>query len=162
MLILFFAIQIAIVVADQLIKLWIETNLAPVGFMEFIPGFMNLSYVQNRGIAFGFLQDSAPFMSVITGIVLAAMIIAVVKMKVKNKIVLISFAMIIGGGIGNLIDRVFRGYVVDYLNTSFMNFPTFNLADCMVCIGVGVALICLFVYDTEEQFITGKKRDETV
>lgn len=162
MVILFFVLQIIILIIDQLSKIWAVNTLANGTVLPFIPGVLEFSYLENRGIAFGMFQNSYFIMAILTGIVLIGLCVAVLKWKVKNKLFTISMAMIVGGGFGNLIDRIFRKFVVDFLHTTFMDFPTFNFADCMVCLGVGLLFLYILFFDDEEDgILTGKKKNET-
>lgn len=144
--------------ADQLIKFFIERDLQPVGKMSFIDGFIGWRYVRNTGAAFGSFSDSTVLLSVFTGIVILALIIYIFSGKVKSKITLVSLTMIIAGGIGNLIDRIFRGYVVDFIEVQFTDFAVFNFADILVTCGAFL-LIGYLIYDTVKDYKTKKAGD---
>ncbi len=121
--------------ADQAIKFFVERDLQPVGKMSFIDGFLGWRYVQNTGAAFGLLSDNTAFLSVFTGIALLIGLIALISGKIKQKFYRVCAVMIISGGIGNLLDRVLRGYVVDFIEVQFVNFAVFNFADILVTSG---------------------------
>ena len=87
----------------------------------------------------------------VTAIVILAAIIAVMAGKIKNTTVLFSVATIIGGGVGNLIDRVYRGYVVDYVHLKIIDFAVFNFADICVTVGTAVLLIYLLFYELKHK-----------
>ena len=125
---------------DQIIKYFVLENLRPVGYMSVADSFFSLVYVENRGIAFGMFQGMFWFFSVMTVVFIGIFIYMIVKRIFKGRLFYISSALIIGGGIGNLIDRVFRGYVIDYLSFSFFS-PVFNFADCCVTIGAVLMII---------------------
>lgn len=127
-------------VIDQIIKYFVLENLRPVGYMSVADSFFSLVYVENRGIAFGMFQGMFWFFSVMTVVFIGIFIYMIVKKIFKGRLFYISSALIIGGGIGNLIDRVFRGYVIDYLSFSFFS-PVFNFADCCVTIGAVLMII---------------------
>ncbi len=127
-------------VIDQIIKYFVLENLRPVGYMSVADSFFSLVYVENRGIAFGMFQGMFWFFSVMTVVFIGIFIYMIVKRIFKGRLFYISSALIIGGGIGNLIDRVFRGYVIDYLSFSFFS-PVFNFADCCVTIGAVLMII---------------------
>ncbi len=127
-------------VIDQMIKYFVLENLRPVGYMSVADSFFSLVYVENRGIAFGMFQGMFWFFSVMTVVFIGIFIYMIVKRIFKGRLFYISSALIIGGGIGNLIDRVFRGYVIDYLSFSFFS-PVFNFADCCVTIGAVLMII---------------------
>lgn len=135
----------AIVVADQLAKLWAVTVLRPVGTKDFIPGFMRFAYVENDGAAFGMLADQRWIFIVITLLMVAAALFLLYMGKLTKPLQYLPAVCIIGGGIGNLIDRIGKGYVVDMLDFQFMNFAVFNVADIFVCVGAGLLLLYLIV-----------------
>ena len=145
--ILYLAIAILVAVADQIIKYFVLEYLVPVSRVTAIPHLLDLVYVENRGVAFGMFQDLRWFFVVLTSIVIVVFIILLIKDKGKSRLFSIASALIIGGGIGNLIDRVYLGFVVDYLQLSFFS-PVCNFAD--YCISIGTVLLVvylLFYYD---------------
>lgn len=129
-------------VADQVIKYFVLTHLQPVGSVTVIDGLLDLKYVENRGVAFGMFSDMRWFFVVITAILIGIIIFIMFKKEPTGKLFYISAALIIGGGIGNLIDRVFYGFVVDYLSLSFFP-PVCNFAD--YCITAGTILLVIYV-----------------
>lgn len=140
-------ISIAILTAaDQVIKFFVERYLQPVGSAEFIEGFIGWSYVRNTGAAFGSFSQSTALLSVFTGIVIIVGIILITTKKIKSKFYLTCAVMIISGGLGNLIDRVLKGYVVDFIDVQFMNFAVFNFADILVTVGA-IALMVYVIVD---------------
>lgn len=141
MLIISIAIIVLIPVAAQLIRIAVENNVKPHGFVTVIRGLFSLNYSENRGVAFGWFQDGTLFFSITTSIVIVVFLILLFKNYKKSKLFSIAAALIIGGGIANLIERIFLGYVVDYLSLSFFP-PICNFAD--YCITAGT--ICLIVY----------------
>ena len=117
----FVALLIAavIVLADQLIKFFVLNELKPIGTVKVIDGVFNLTYVENRGVAFGIFQDMRWVFVAVTCILLFLIIFYMFRKRPKGKLFYICAGMIIGGGVGNLIDRLVHGYVVDYLTSSF-------------------------------------------
>ena len=110
-----------------------------------------LVYVENKGAAFGILENSRWIFIIFTVLVIAFFVYLVLKKPIKNKLFSISAILLIGGGIGNLIDRIFLGYVIDYLSLSFFP-PVCNFAD--YCITAGVILLMiyfLFYYDKDKK-----------
>lgn len=146
----------ALTAADQVIKLFVERFLAPVGTAEFINGFIGWNYVRNTGAAFGSFSDNTVLLSVVTGTVLLAGIVLIAMKKVKSKFCLVCAVMIISGGLGNLIDRVLKGYVVDFIDLQFMNFAVFNFADILVTVGA----FALMFYVIADIFRDRKKSGE--
>lgn len=138
------AVSALLIAADQLLKQWAMAALAPVHQIPVIPGFFYLTYVENRGAAFGMLQNKTLFLSVVSLCVLLFALWAILSGKLRNKYLLWSVALVFAGGTGNCIDRIARGFVVDYLDFSVLfGFPVFNFADC--CVVVGTALILIYV-----------------
>ena len=141
-----------LVFADQLIKLWALAVLAPVERIEVIPNLFYLTYIENRGAAFGILQGRTGFLSVVVALVLIAAITSLLSGKITSKFLTWSFSLVIAGGFGNLIDRIVRGFVVDYLDFSALfGFPVFNFADCCVVAGTFMILIYMLILDRSKQ-----------
>lgn len=131
-----------LVVIDQIIKYFVLQNLAPSGSVSVIDNLLSLTYVENRGVAFGMFQDHVWIFAVVTILLIAVFVWLIVSKKIEGKMFLVSAALMIGGGIGNLIDRVFRGFVVDYLSLSFFS-PVCNFADYCITIGAFLFIIVL-------------------
>ena len=150
-------ISIAVLTAaDQLIKLVVERNLQPIGTAEFINGFIGWNYVRNTGAAFGSFSQSTTLLTVVTGAVILAGIILIATKKIKSKFYLTCVVLIISGGLGNLIDRIFRGYVIDFIDVQFTDFAVFNFADILVTVGS----IALMIYVIVDIFRDRKKSGE--
>ena len=148
MLISFFSVLAAavLVVADQLIKQWATAVLKPMGAITVMPGILELRYYLNDGMAFSMLAGKQTLLIGMTSIMLVCVLLVLLfrKMRPWERI---SWTLILGGGIGNLIDRFFNGVVVDYINVLFVNFAVFNFAD--ICITTGVILLMAWVlYDS--------------
>ena len=140
----FIALIIGVVVAlfDQIIKYFVSTDLQPIGSVNIIDGLFKLTYVENRGVAFGMFTDMRWIFVVLTSAMLAVIIIYMFTKRPYGKFFYISAGLIIGGGIGNLIDRVFYGYVIDYLSISFFP-PVCNFAD--YCITAGTIMLIVYL-----------------
>lgn len=143
---------VLITAADQLIKYLVIENIALTDTIEAIPGLLNFIYVKNTGAAFSILSDKTGLLSVISIAVCVFVIFYLVKYKPKNKLYLVSLGMILGGAAGNMIDRVFRHFVVDYIELVFINFPVFNLADIGITVGAVLLMIYVIFFDN-----SGKK-----
>lgn len=139
------AAMVILTVADQIIKFFVEQSLQPIGTMSFIDGFLGWRYLRNTGAAFGSFSNNTVLLSVFTGIVLVIGIFLIVTKKIKNKFYLTCAVLVISGGLGNLIDRIFRHYVVDYIEVQFMDFAIFNFADILVTVGAFAMIIYLIV-----------------
>ena len=147
---------------DQLLKLLVKAELAPIGELPLLDGVFHLTYVENRGMAFGMMQGQKWLLIWVTALVLLVLIAGIIMGKIRKPATLFTTAVIIGGGIGNLIDRVYRGYVVDYIDVRIINFAVFNFADICVTCGTAVLLMILFVEmlregKNPEQAAIGKK-----
>ena len=143
MLIVLFAIIAFVVAADQVTKAVIFEHDMPL-----INGVVRFASTKNTGVAWGILngvKGSTIILSVLTALVIAAMIFLMIKYRKDLPwIVGVPFAAVTGGAIGNLIDRVFLGYVRDFIATEFIDFPVFNVADCFVTCGGIFFVIVLF------------------
>lgn len=134
-----------VALADYIIKIIVINNLKPISSLVVIPGLFSLTYVENRGAAFGMLSDARWVFILFTIVVIVLMVYFLFTKRIESKIFNISAILIIGGGIGNLIDRIFYGYVVDYLSISFFP-PVCNFADYCITIGAGLMVIYLMFF----------------
>ena len=120
-----------LVLADQLIKLWVLAALPGAPSVTLIPGLLQLTYVENRGAAFGIFQGRVGLLSIVTLAVIAVAVWLLVSGKIRHKLAMWS-------------DRIFRAFVVDYLDVSpLFHFPVFNFADC--CVVVGTILLAVWL-----------------
>ena len=133
----------ALVGIDQLIKLWAVQVLQPVGAMPLIPHVVELRFVLNQGMAFSLLSGKQLFLIIATSAALLAVAYGLF-FRSRGRY-LQQAALLLGGGIGNLIDRVLNGEVVDYINLLFMRFAVFNFADICVCVGVALWVLVIFL-----------------
>ncbi len=145
-----------VVLIDQISKLLAKRFLEPVGDFPIIGGVLHLTYVENTGAAFGILKNHRwIFMSVSCVAVLALLVYLAVARNSTGMLGGISLAMIIGGGIGNMIDRVLSGYVIDFINFELIDFAVFNIADSAVCIGAVLLIVYVLFLDKRD----ARKRD---
>lgn len=141
MVALFSALSVVLLVGiDQLIKYFVVINLKPVGSVMFIKGFLQFSYVENTGAMMGLMEGKTTIMIIAALIVLSVLFILILTNKIKFGFEFCCFVMIAAGGIGNIIDRIFRGFVVDYIEVLFIDFYVFNFADCLVTVGAFLIL----------------------
>lgn len=136
------AIGVALAAIDQVIKFFVNANLKEVGSVSVIDNLLSFTYVENNGVAFGSFAGNRWIFVVLTTALIAAILIYMFKKKPQNKLFYASVALIVGGGIGNFIDRVLYGYVIDYISLSFFP-PVCNFAD--YCITVGTVLLMIYV-----------------
>ncbi len=138
---------------DQLTKYIVVQNMFQSS-AEFIPGVVGFSYCENTGAAFSMLNNSTLFLSIISAVMFAILIYVMVMFRKKKAPWQVNacLAMIAGGAVGNLIDRVFQGYVVDFIELQFMEFAIFNVADCFVCVGVALLIAYLLLTKKGRKF----------
>jgi len=142
----FLLLSLFVVFLDQVSKIWIVNNLALYQDINIWPVF-DITYVQNPGAAFSFLSDAGGwqrwFFTVIAVIISVLLTYWIVKTPAQQKLLLTSYSLILGGAIGNVVDRINYGYVVDFLHFYYKswNFPAFNIAD--IAISCGAALLIL-------------------
>lgn len=148
-----------LVVIDQLIKQWATAVLQPLGALTILPGIVELRYFLNDGMAFSMLAGKQTLLIGMTSLMLLCVFLLLLLRKM-GPWERISWTLILGGGVGNLIDRVVSGVVVDYVNFLFVDFAVFNFAD--ICITTGVVMLMLWVLydsykkDREEKKMHGK------
>lgn len=135
----------ALVFIDYLTKEAAIKYLKGNGTFVLIKGVYGLTYAENTGAAFSMFSSSTDMLSLFTGIAITAVLIYIIFFK-KPLVYDICLPFIVAGGLGNLIDRMTRGYVVDYLHTLFVNFPIYNFADCLITCSA-VALIIYLLYE---------------
>lgn len=151
---------VLIAVADQLIKLAVlDSSLVGGGIVTVIGNFLQFRYVENTGAAFSLFEDKTVLLSVFSALVMAVGFYLLIARKFKSKVLVASVVMIMGGGLGNLIDRVFRHFVVDYIEVLFIDFPVFNFADCFITVGEFV-LIGYLLWDIFRDFKKGRSETD--
>ncbi len=138
---------------DFFSKQWVLENLAGGKVIDLIPGYLDFSYLENRGAAFGIFQGQVQLLSIIAVGVALVILIYLLRNKGLHPAAKLSLSLIIAGALGNVIDRVRYGFVVDFIHFHIKNqwhFPTFNVAD--MCVVAGAALMILYVLflDKEE------------
>lgn len=155
MLILFWIFFILIVFIDQITKIWASAILKGNHSIVILEKFLKLNYVENRGAAFGILQNKQMFFIVVTILIIVCILYFLKKNNNINNISILSMVLITGGAIGNLIDRIRLNYVVDFIDVTFGNFydfPVFNIADSFVVIGTFI-LAYLIMFNKFEKSI---------
>ena len=155
MLMSFFAA--AIVAADQFTKYLTVANIPLHQDIPFLPGLLSLTYERNTGAAFSILEGQMWLFAVIFLVFTAAIVWAYWKKALPfTKFEWFCLAAVYGGGLGNMIDRVRLGYVVDMIQTDFIRFPVFNVADCFITCGC-IALLVSLVFFNKEFWKDGKE-----
>ena len=147
---------------DQLLKWWVTSHLDVGQSAPLLPGIVRLTRLHNTGAAWSSFSGKTGLLAIVTIVLMLAVAWLLVKKIVRHPLGQWSLAIILGGGIGNLIDRVRLGYVVDMLDTMFMDFPVFNVADVFVVCGTVCALIYyLAFYSKSDEKNWGNKVDGT-
>lgn len=140
-------ISIVLIAVDQRSKYLAVNYLMGNGTVTVLPGVLGLKYIQNTGAAFSIMSNGTNFLIGVTSVALVILAYMLFVKKYGTPFERLCFILIFAGGVGNLIDRVLNGFVVDYFELLFMNFAVFNVADVYVC--TGVALYALYIFYTE-------------
>lgn len=133
-----------LVVLDQWTKWWTVSHLALGELRIFMPPIFSLTYLRNHGAAFSLLQNQQVFFAIVTVLVLGGASYYFVKQEQSKWLTLLGLTLIISGGLGNFIDRLRLGYVVDMVHLDFMDFAIFNVADSYLSIGVLLLMLALW------------------
>lgn len=146
-------ISLLFVVIDQVVKILVINKMALQQSITIINNFFNITYVRNTGAAWSILSGNVLLLIIISVLALVTIYYYLIKDKDLNKIDIVSYSMLIGGIIGNLIDRIVHGYVIDYLDFKIFNynFPIFNIADTLIVISIIIIGISLIVGEYREQ-----------
>ncbi|MBR7186989.1 MAG: signal peptidase II [Clostridia bacterium] len=131
------------------LRLWQRPRLLDRTFDALIPGVVNLRMVGNHGMAFSLFSGQGAALTVLTFLLIAGVVAWLIARPGESKWIRTGFWLVVGGGLGNLFDRVVQGYVVDFIELAFVRFAVFNVAD--VCICVGAALVILGTIFAERQ-----------
>ncbi len=141
-----------LVVADQVVKLLTRANIPLYESIPFIPGVMDLTYVQNTGAAFSLFSQHTWILTLISAVVSLAVLIALIKKIFTHPFGQVCLSLVLAGAVGNLIDRAFFGFVTDMFQTTFIRFAVFNVADiCVVVGGIALCVYVLFFYEKLEK-----------
>lgn len=139
-------VMVALLVGlDQLTKYLVITNVKPVDAVPVLDNILQFRYVENTGAAFSILSEKTWLLSLITGVLIVGALLYLFIKKPKNKLECASIILVVSGGLGNLIDRIFRGYVVDFIEYLFMEYAVYNFADILVTIGAILLVISIFL-----------------
>lgn len=150
----YYIIAAIIVIIDQITKFLTVQNIPLGESIEVIPGIFSLTYIQNTGAAWSILEGQMAFFYVVTIIVVIMLVYFLHKEAKGEPLFALSISFILGGALGNFIDRLHLQYVIDMFQLDFITFPIFNIADSALTIGV----IIMLVYVIKDEFIEKDKK----
>ena len=151
---LYAVIAVALVILDQVVKVLVRTYIPLGTSVGFLPGIMDLTYVQNTGAAFSLFREHTWLLALISAVASVVLVVLLIRRVFSSTAANVLLSVVLSGAVGNLIDRLFLGYVTDMFKTTFMNFAVFNVADiCLVC---GIIALCVYVVFFESR---EKKKD---
>ncbi len=151
MLIPFFVGIFIIAILDQAAKFFAAGLLSNVKTIPLLEDVFHLTYVENTGAGFGVFSGYTWMLTTLTVIIILAVIIYMLVKKPKNPWLVTALTFMMGGAVGNVIDRIRIGYVIDFFEFAFIDFPVFNIADCFITVGAVIfAIYVIFLSDKEE------------
>lgn len=148
-------ITAAVVLLDQITKYLVVQFIPMNAEVDFIPFFINLTHIENKGASFGMLADNRWIFMSLSLLAIAGIIIFMIKFKERHVLLTISLSFILGGGIGNMIDRIFKAAVVDFFEFTFVEFAVFNVADMFITFGA--VLLGIYIVFIERKLESAKK-----
>lgn len=154
--IILLAVSVLVLVLDQVTKVYIDKTMRLHDSITVIEGFFNITYLRNKGAAFGILANSSwrlPFFLLITAVAVVVILVVVSRLRDDQKVSAVSLSLIFSGAVGNLIDRVRLGEVIDFLYVHWYEhyWPAFNVADSAICVGVFLLAIEMFLEERREK-----------
>lgn len=148
---MWFIISLLIIIFDQIFKFLVVSNISLTDSIEVIPKVMHFVYVKNTGAAFSILEGKTYLLSIVSVLVCAALVIYMIKTKPESKMLSLSISLILGGAVGNLIDRLTKGFVVDFIEPMFIRFPVFNFADIAITVGAVLLVVYVMFFDGKSE-----------
>lgn len=151
--VMYYLIAAALVALDQVTKFLVRSSLSLGEQVVLIPHVLALNYVQNTGMAFASFSGRATLLGLLSLLVSVVLVVVIAKrLLFRHPMGLTALTLILAGAVGNLLDRLFLGYVTDMIEVLFLNFYVFNVADCCVVVGgILMAIYVLFFYDKWEK-----------
>lgn len=150
-------VAFVLLIIDQSIKYLVRYFLSDGSTKEVIKGFFRISFVQNRGATFGLFQGATHIITIFATVVMVVLLLIIANKKLKDNFSLFSLSLILSGGLGNIIDRIKLGYVVDMFDFYAIWPYVFNFADCCIVVGV----ILLLFYEIKEAIKESKNKENT-
>ncbi|MWP47096.1 signal peptidase II [Gilliamella sp. Pas-s27] len=132
-------------VIDIASKFWIINNFFLFESVNLLP-FFSITYVRNIGAAFSIFEGQRTMLAILALIISAVILHMLYRNTRQQKLENFSLSLILGGALGNLFDRLYHGFVIDFLDVNFgdWHYPTFNIADCAICVGIGLFILCSY------------------
>ncbi len=156
-IVLYLSVISLVVIADQITKYLAVLNLREIDTFPIIKDVIHFTYVENRGAAFGMLKDHRWVFMIISSVVICIILYGMFKYRYYfHPLMMTGLSFCVGGGIGNMIDRVINGFVVDFIDFTLIDFAVFNVADTFVCIGVGLIVLDLLLDRSSLEFLDRK------
>ncbi len=162
----YLAIAGGVFMIDQVTKAWAARVIRLEGDRSIIPGFLNFAYAQNTGVAFSMFDDQGDAgrwgLSVIAGVAASLVLYFFWRTPRSDDRVLGALALLLAGIVGNVVDRVRLGFVIDFIDVQFgsWHYPTFNVADMSICVGAGLLLIDMFMVKRSQNSEVGSQPEE--
>ena len=144
------AVAAVLLAADQILKYFVLRDLRPIRSVPILPGLLELSYIENTGAAFGLFKNVMWLVFLITAVAFIVILVILFRYKKHTFFSYAASALLIAGGIGNLLDRIFYGFVVDFIHVLFFDY-IFNFADCCVTVGVVLFVIHVLLLSAREK-----------
>ncbi len=148
-MVIWIILSLVVAGADQLVKYIVLENISLTDTVEVIPKILQFVYVKNTGAAFSLLSGKTYILSIVSLAVCIFLIWYLIKKRPSSRLLLVSLGLILGGAVGNMIDRMFRNFVVDYIEVLFVQFPVFNLADVAITVGAALLMIYVIFFDNK-------------
>lgn len=154
----YIVLGMGILLLDIMSKLVAELQLSKIATLPLWQRVFHLTYVENRGIAFGLFSGARVPFIIVSVLILAALAVVYTKTGHRSRWLKIGTALVYGGALGNLLERMAKGYVVDFFDFCLIDFPVFNLADIAVCVGAILMMIHFLFFDEKDK--KGKERKD--
>ncbi len=146
-----------VVLVDQITKIWVERNMQVYESKTILPGLLDLHYIRNTGAAFGFLSGShagfrIPFFILVSAVAVGIILFLFHKLEDSELMMPTALSLVLGGAVGNLVDRIRLGEVIDFLLIHYKSFhwPAFNVADIAITVGVSLLVLRIFLLDKRQ------------
>lgn len=140
-----------LIAGDQFVKFLVTENMNLSDSFNALPGVLEFVYVQNSGAAFSILSGRVPLLSIVSILFCIGVAVFCIWKRPQKPLLCAALAMMFAGAFGNAIDRIFRGYVVDFIKLSFVNFPVFNIADIAIVLGAVLLVIYVVWFDEKSE-----------